>query len=162
MWNKECSGKEKKKKKDCPFLLLENSRPLSPLWEPQTHLSSGTPRLLINLPRKRLRGGKYTQKNYTKKVLVTWIIMMLLKCYTQYVSKFGKVCSGHRTGKVFVSFQSQRRAMPKDVQILYNCAYFPYSKSFKLGFSSKIGSEKEEKCKVVSTWNAKVELFNVE
>ena len=26
--------------------------------------------------------------------------MMLLKCYTQYVSKFGKLSSGHRTGKV--------------------------------------------------------------
>ena len=25
--------------------------------------------------------------------------MMLLKCCTQYVSKFGKLCSGHRTGK---------------------------------------------------------------
>ena len=30
--------------------------------------------------------------------------MMLSKCYTQYVSKFGKLSSGHRTGKV--SFHS--------------------------------------------------------
>ena len=44
---KECRGK----KKVCPFLLLENSIPLSPPWEPQTPLSLGTPRLLINLPR---------------------------------------------------------------------------------------------------------------
>ena len=42
--------------------------------------------------------------------------MMLLKCFTQYASKFGKLSSGHRTGKVQVSFQSQRRAMPKIVQ----------------------------------------------
>ena len=29
--------------------------------------------------------------------------MMLLKCYTQYASKFGKFSSGHRTGKnVFI------------------------------------------------------------
>ena len=41
---------------------------------------------------------------------------MLLKCCTQYASKFGKLISGHRTGKVQFSFQSQRRAMPKDVQ----------------------------------------------
>ena len=102
VWTKEIEEKRERKKKDCPFLLLENSRPLSALREPRTHLSSGTPRLLISLPRKRLRGDKYTQKNYTKKVLVTWIIMMLLKCYTQYVSKFGKLCSGHRTGKVFI------------------------------------------------------------
>ena len=32
--------------------------------------------------------------------------MMLLKCYTQYVSKFGKLSSGHRTGKGQFSFQS--------------------------------------------------------
>ena len=30
-------------------------------------------------------------------------------------SKFGKLSSGHRTGKDQVSFQSQRKAMPKDV-----------------------------------------------
>ena len=41
---------------------------------------------------------------------------MLLKCYTHYASKFGKLISGHRTGKVQFSFQSQRRAMPKNVQ----------------------------------------------
>ena len=43
--------------------------------------------------------------------------MMLLKCYTQYASKFGKICSGHRTGKGQFSFQSQRKAVPKNVQI---------------------------------------------
>ena len=36
--------------------------------------------------------------------------MMLLKCCTQYVSKFGKLSSGHSTGKGQFSFQSQRRA----------------------------------------------------
>ena len=30
--------------------------------------------------------------------------MMLLKCYTQYASKFGKLSSGHRTGKGQFSF----------------------------------------------------------
>ena len=39
--------------------------------------------------------------------------MMLWKCCTQYASKFGKLSSGHRTGKVQFSFQSQRKAMPK-------------------------------------------------
>ena len=42
--------------------------------------------------------------------------MMLWKCYTQYVSKFGKLSSGHRTGKCQFSFQSQRKAMPKNNQ----------------------------------------------
>ena len=41
--------------------------------------------------------------------------MMLLKWYTQYVSKFGKLSSGHRTGKGQFSFQSQRKAVPKNV-----------------------------------------------
>ena len=31
-------------------------------------------------------------------------------------SKFGKLSSGHRTGKGQFSFQSLRKAMPKDVQ----------------------------------------------
>ena len=41
---------------------------------------------------------------------------MLLKCCTQYASKFGKLRSGHRTGKGQFSFQSQRKAMPKNAQ----------------------------------------------
>ena len=41
---------------------------------------------------------------------------MLLKCCIQYASKFGKLNSGHRTGKGQFSFQSQRRAVPKNVQ----------------------------------------------
>ena len=34
----------------------------------------------------------------------------------QHVSKFGKFNSGHRTGKGQFSFQSQRKAMPKNAQ----------------------------------------------
>ena len=40
----------------------------------------------------------------------------VLKCCTQYASKFGKLSSGHRTGKGQFPFQSQRKAMPKNVQ----------------------------------------------
>ena len=35
---------------------------------------------------------------------------------TQYASKFGKLSSGHRTGKSQFSFQSQRRTITKDIQ----------------------------------------------
>ena len=42
---------------------------------------------------------------------------MLWKCCTQYASKSEKFSSGHRTGKGQFSFQSQRKAMPKNVQI---------------------------------------------
>ena len=41
---------------------------------------------------------------------------MLWKCCTQYASNFGKLSSGHRTGKGQCSFQSQRKAMPKNAQ----------------------------------------------
>src|SRR5574342_597644 len=42
--------------------------------------------------------------------------MILSKCCTQYASKFGKLSSGHRTGKGQFSFQSQRKVMPKNAQ----------------------------------------------
>ena len=38
------------------------------------------------------------------------------KCCTQYGSKFGKLSSGHRIGKAQFSFQSQKKAMPKNAQ----------------------------------------------
>ena len=66
---------------------------------------------------------------------------MLWKCYTQYTSKFGKLSSGHRTGKGQFSFQSQRKAMPKNVQSTVQLYSFhmlarSYSKYSKLGFNS--------------------------
>ena len=47
-----------------------------------------------------------------------------VKVLTQYASKFGKLSSGHRTGKRQLSFQSQRKAMPKNAQTtaqLHSC-----------------------------------------
>ena len=42
--------------------------------------------------------------------------MMLPKCCTQYASKFGKLSSGHRTGKSLFSFQFLSKAIPKNAQ----------------------------------------------
>ena len=39
-----------------------------------------------------------------------------VKLCTQHASKFGKLSSGHRTGKGQLSFQFQRKAMPKNAQ----------------------------------------------
>ena len=39
-----------------------------------------------------------------------------VKVLHQYASKFGKLSSGHRTGKGQFSFQSQRKAMSKNAQ----------------------------------------------
>ena len=46
------------------------------------------------------------------------ILMMLFKCCTQYASKFGKLRSGHGTGQNQFSFQSQRKAMKRNVQTI--------------------------------------------
>ena len=45
----------------------------------------------------------------------SWKMMLWKRC-TQYASKFGKLSSGHRTGKGQFSFQSQRKAMLKKAQ----------------------------------------------
>ena len=65
----------------------------------------------------------------------SWIL--LLKCFTQYVSKFGRLNSGHRTRKGQFSFQSQGRAMPNNIQTTIQLYSFHmiamfYSKSFTL------------------------------
>ena len=39
-------------------------------------------------------------------------------CCTQYASNFGKLSSVHRAGKGQFSFQTQRKAIPKNVQII--------------------------------------------
>ena len=41
---------------------------------------------------------------------------MLLKCCIQYASNVGKLSSGHRTGKGQFSFQTLRKAIPKNAQ----------------------------------------------
>ena len=46
-----------------------------------------------------------------------------VKCCTQYASKFGKLSSGHRTGKGQFAFQSQRKAMPKMLKLPHNCTH---------------------------------------
>ena len=66
---------------------------------------------------------------------------MLWKCCTQYASKFGKLSSGHRTGKGQFSFQSQRKAMSKNDQTttLLNSSHMlaKYCSKFsKPGFNS--------------------------
>ena len=77
---------------------------------------------------------------------------MLWKCYTQYVSKFRKLSSGHRTGKGQFSFQCQRRAMPKTVaSTIQLCSFHMLarlcSKSFKLGLSN-VWTKNFQMCKL--------------
>ena len=46
--------------------------------------------------------------------------MMWWKSCTKYASKFGKLSSGQRTGQGQFSFHSQRKAMPKNVQVQFS------------------------------------------
>ena len=83
---------------------------------------------------------------------------MLLKYFIQYASKYGKLSRSYRTGKGQFSFQSQRRVMPKNVQITTQLHSFHMqvkkcSNFSKLGFNSvwtenlqmfKLGLEKAE------------------
>ena len=48
--------------------------------------------------------------------------MMLWKCCTRYASKFGKLSSGHRTGKGQFSFQSQRQCQ-RMLKLPHNCTH---------------------------------------
>ena len=93
---------------------------------------------------------------------------MLWKCCIQYASKLGKLSSGHRTGKGQFSFQSQWKAMSKNVQIttqllLSHTLAKKCSKFSKSGFSStwtmnfqmfKLDSEKAEDPEIKLTTSA--------
>ena len=57
---------------------------------------------------------------------------MLLKCCTQYASKFEKLSNGHGTGKGQFSFQSQRKAMPKNVQTTAKIALISHASKVML------------------------------
>ena len=77
---------------------------------------------------------------------------MLLRCYIQYASKFGKLSSGQRIRKDQSTSQSQRRAVPKNsptivqVRSFYTLARL-CSKSSKVGFSS-MWTENSQKYKL--------------
>ena len=94
--------------------------------------------------------------------------MVLLKCCTHYdASKSGKLSSGHRTGKGQFSLQSQRKAMPKNVQtavqlLLCHMLARLCLKSFKLGFSSKLSKPGFNSTWIVNFQNFKLDLEKVE
>ena len=74
--------------------------------------------------------------------------MMLWKCCTQYASKYGKLSSGHRTGNGQFSFQSLRKAIPKNAQTTAQLhSSHKRSKFSKPGFSN--------------TWTENFEMFKL-
>ena len=70
---------------------------------------------------------------------------MLLMCWTQYVRKFGKFSNGHRTGKGQLSFQSQRKVMPKNVQTTVHHIPLPHTENFQVFWNLEKAEEPEVK-----------------
>ena len=58
--------------------------------------------------------------------------MMLGKCCTQYASKFGKLSSGHRTGKGQFPFQSQRKGNAKECSNYHKIALISHATKIML------------------------------
>ena len=56
----------------------------------------------------------------------SWTIL-LLKCCTQYASKFGKFSNGHITGKGQVSFQSEKKCSAKECSNYYTIAHISHA-----------------------------------
>ena len=77
---------------------------------------------------------------------------MLWTCCTQYVSKFGKLSSGHRTGKGQFSFQSQRKAMPKNAQTTVKLHSSHTLVKYCLKFSKPVFS---------NTWTVNFQIFKL-
>ena len=91
---------------------------------------------LESITTNKASGGDGIPVSYLK----SWK-MMLWECYTQYASKFGRLRSGHRTGKGQFSFQSQRKVMLKNAQTTTQLHSFHMlarscSKSSKLEFNN--------------------------
>ena len=68
---------------------------------------------------------------------------MLLKCCTQYTSKFGKLSSGHRTGKGQFHSSPKERQCQRIFKLPHSCTHFTCqqsnnSKFFKLGFNREL------------------------
>ena len=105
-----------------------------------THLEPDILECEVKWATGRITMNKATRGDVIPAELFQILKMTPLKCCTQHASKFGRLRSGHRTGKGQFSFQSQRKAMPKNVQTT-TVALISHSNKvisifFKPGFNS--------------------------
>ena len=63
---------------------------------------------------------------------------MLLKCCTEYANKYGKLNSGHRTGKGQFSYNPKEGQCQRMFKLLHNCAHFTYWQSNVQNPSSRL------------------------
>ena len=52
--------------------------------------------------------------------------MILLKCCTQYANKFGKLSSGHKTGKGPFHYNPKERQCQRMFKLPYNCTHLTH------------------------------------
>ena len=76
---------------------------------------------------------------------------MLLKCYIQYASKFGKLTSAHRTGKGRFSFQSKERQCQRT---------FKLPQIVLISHASKV-MLKILQARLNSTWTVNFQMFKL-
>ena len=77
-----------------------------------THLESD----ILDCEVKCALGNITTNKASGGDAIPVELFQILKDDAVKYASKFGKLSSGHRTGKGQFSFQSQRKEMPKNAQ----------------------------------------------
>ena len=86
--------------------------------------------------------------------------MMLWKCCTQYASKFGKLSSGHGTGKGQFSFQYLRKAKPKMLKLLHNCTHLTHYQSNAQNSPSQASAIREPRTSRCSSWILRNQRLN--
>ena len=77
---------------------------------------------------------------------------MLLKCCTQYASKFGTLSNDHRIEKCPFSVWLQRKAVPKNVQTTILIVLISHASKFTLNFF-KLGPS--------TTWTKNIQMFKL-
>ena len=78
--------------------------------------------------------------------------MMLLKCYSQYVSKTGKLTSGHKIGKLSFHFYLKEGQCQRMFKLLYNCAHFTCLQSYAQNPASQVSAVHEPRTSRCTSW----------
>ena len=81
-----------------------------------THLEPDILKCEVKWVLERITMNKDIGGNGIPAELFKFLKLDAVKVLHQYVNKFKKLSSGHRTGKGQFSFQSQRKPMPKNAQ----------------------------------------------
>ena len=76
---------------------------------------------------------------------------LLLKCCTQYARKFGKLSSGHRTGKVNL-YSNPKKGYERMFKIRHNCTHLTHQQSNAQDSPSQASIVHEPRTSRCSSW----------